>query len=70
MADLRHEGRETTGRMDSHLEITAGTGADVRHPLAGIGSRSYAYVLDWHVRVLVVLCWYLGCMLFLGTADL
>lgn len=33
--------------------------------VAGIGARSYAFVLDWHIRLLVALVWiYLAAFLF------
>jgi uncharacterized RDD family membrane protein YckC len=28
--------------------------------LAGPGSRSYAFIIDWHIRVLLALAWYVG----------
>jgi uncharacterized RDD family membrane protein YckC len=36
--------------------------------LAGVGSRSYAFVTDWHVRLLFVLAW-LGLVLLIFGAD-
>jgi uncharacterized RDD family membrane protein YckC len=56
--------------LDSHIELETGTGTEVIENLAGAGSRSFAYIVDWHIRVLLVLCWYLGCMAWLHTADL
>ena len=56
--------------LDSHIELETGTGTEVIENLAGAGSRSYAYIIDWHIRVLLVVCWYLGCMAWLRTADL
>ncbi|MEM7541027.1 MAG: RDD family protein [Pseudomonadota bacterium] len=56
--------------MDTHLEVSSATGTEVIEEIAGAGSRSYAYVLDWHVRVLLVVLWYLGCMIVLRTSDL
>lgn len=56
--------------MENRIEIQSGTGTQLIEDLAGAGSRSFAYVCDWHIRILVVLCWYLACMAFLRTADL
>jgi uncharacterized RDD family membrane protein YckC len=39
------------------------TGVDVSLPIAGPGSRSYAFVIDWHIRVLLALAWWVGAML-------
>jgi uncharacterized RDD family membrane protein YckC len=33
------------------------TGVDVTLPIAGPGSRSYAFIIDWHIRVLIALAW-------------
>ena len=33
------------------------TGVDVELTIAGPGSRSYAFVIDWHIRLLVALAW-------------
>ena len=33
--------------------------------IAGVGARSYAFVLDWHIRLLAALVWiYLAAFLF------
>jgi uncharacterized RDD family membrane protein YckC len=42
------------------LSIDSATGIDVSLPLAGAGARSYAFVVDWHIRVLLALAWYGG----------
>jgi uncharacterized RDD family membrane protein YckC len=56
--------------LEPRIEVQSGTGTRVIEDLAGAGSRAYAYVFDWHIRILLVLVWYLGCMAFLRTADL
>lgn len=71
----RHSCREFTPVrnaliLENRIEVQSGTGTRVIEDLAGAGSRSYAYVIDWHIRILLVLGWYLGCMAFLRTADL
>lgn len=33
------------------------TGVDVELTIAGPGSRSYAFVVDWHIRLLLMLAW-------------
>jgi uncharacterized RDD family membrane protein YckC len=35
------------------------TGVDVELTIAGPGSRSYAFVIDWHIRLLLALQWML-----------
>ncbi len=56
--------------LDSYIELESGTGTGVIENLAGAGSRSYAYIIDWHIRILLVVCWYLGCMAWLQTVNL
>jgi uncharacterized RDD family membrane protein YckC len=36
------------------------TGVDVELQIAGPGSRSYAFVIDWHIRSTLALAWFLG----------
>ena len=40
------------------------TGVDVELRIAGPGSRSYAFVIDWHIRLLVALAWLLVALIF------
>ena len=47
------------------------TGVDVELRIAGPGSRSYAFVIDWHIRLLLALAWFLaGLMLYTGRLIL
>jgi uncharacterized RDD family membrane protein YckC len=41
-----------------HLSVDSATGIDVTLPIAGIGARSYAFVADWHIRLVLGLAWY------------
>jgi uncharacterized RDD family membrane protein YckC len=34
------------------------TGVDVELRIAGAGSRSYAFVIDWHIRFIVAFAWF------------
>jgi uncharacterized RDD family membrane protein YckC len=50
--------------MDQEQHTIPGiTGVDVSLSIAGPGSRSYAFVIDWHIRVLLALAWWVGAML-------
>lgn len=43
------------------------TGVDVELRIAGVGSRSYAFVVDWHIRVILAFAWWsVGTMILLG----
>ncbi|MBL8266214.1 RDD family protein [Steroidobacter sp.] len=34
------------------------TGVDVELRIAGVGSRSYAFVVDWHIRLILAFSWW------------
>jgi uncharacterized RDD family membrane protein YckC len=38
-------------------------------PIAGIGSRSYAFIIDWHVRFILAAGWFLLMMLLAQAAT-
>jgi uncharacterized RDD family membrane protein YckC len=46
------------------------TGVDVELTIAGPGSRSYAFVIDWHIRLLIALAWAFGTVLVLSGGTL
>ncbi len=53
--------------MDDALNIPSVTGVDLEYKIAGPGGRSYAYVVDWHIRILLVLAWFvLGSLIYSG----
>lgn len=43
--------------MTDALHLTTADGMDISLEVAGVGSRSYAFVIDWHIRMLFVLAW-------------
>jgi uncharacterized RDD family membrane protein YckC len=55
----------------SELLIDSATGVDVRLRVAGPGARAYAFVIDWHIRLVLALAWYaLAAMLYNGRLSL
>ncbi len=47
------------------------TGVDVELRIAGIGSRSFAFVIDWHIRLILAFAWWVvGTLLMLGKLSL
>jgi uncharacterized RDD family membrane protein YckC len=54
------------GNTTSHEAFTVQglTGVDLSLSIAGTGSRSYAFVIDWHIRLLLALAWYAFSVLF------
>lgn len=42
------------------LPVATGHGLAARLPVAGLGARSYAFIIDWHIRVLLAAAWVLA----------
>lgn len=42
----------------SALSVESVTGIDVSLPIAGPGARSFAFIIDWHIRLILALAWY------------
>ena len=49
--------------QDDDLKVQSAYGFEYNIKIAGIGARSYAYTIDWHIRVLGALAWILLAML-------
>jgi uncharacterized RDD family membrane protein YckC len=45
--------------MDDQLTVQSVTGVDLTLTIAGPGSRSYAFIIDWHIRLLIAAAWLL-----------
>ncbi|MEM6582177.1 MAG: RDD family protein [Pseudomonadota bacterium] len=45
---------------NEQLHVGSATGVDLKLDIAGPGARSYAFVIDWHIRVLFALAWILA----------
>ena len=48
------------------ITLRSVTGVDVELQIAGPGSRSYAFVIDWHIRVLFAVLWFMVAAGFFG----
>ena len=58
-------------RTAPDLAVDSVTGIDVSLALAGPGSRSYAFLVDWHIRVILALAWYVfGALIYNGRLSL
>jgi len=56
---------------DDQITVRSVTGVDLTLSIAGPGSRSYAFVIDWHIRLLLAAAWLLVAMFALKmTLDL
>ncbi len=51
--------------MDDRIDIASATGVDLHLNIAGPGARSYAFVIDWHIRLLLALAWMASLSLLL-----
>jgi len=49
--------------MDTVLKISSVTGVDLELRIAGPGGRSYAFIIDWHIRVLAALAYFVAATL-------
>jgi len=49
--------------MEDNLTIRSAGALEVELEIAGIGSRSYAFIIDWHIRLLLALAWLVGTAL-------
>jgi uncharacterized RDD family membrane protein YckC len=53
------------------LAVDSVTGIDVSLPVAGPGARSYAFLIDWHIRLVLALAWYaVAALLYNGRLSL
>lgn len=44
--------------MEDQLKIQSADALQLELPIAGIGSRSYAFIIDWHIRLILGLGWF------------
>lgn len=51
-----------------HLQVQSPEGLDYQLDIAGMGARSHAFVIDWHIRVLLALTWF--CAIGFGLFSL
>ena len=52
--------------IQEELQLTSADATEVNLPIAGLGSRSYAFIIDWHIRLIVALAWLIGTAAMLG----
>ena len=55
------------GAMRLHVDSI--TGVPIELPIAGPGGRSYAFIIDWHIRALAAAAWGFGYTLVLSAAN-
>jgi uncharacterized RDD family membrane protein YckC len=53
------------------LVVDSVTGIDVSLPVAGPGARAYAFLVDWHIRLIIAFSWFaIGALLYNGRLSL
>lgn len=52
-----------------YLHIQSPEGLDYQLEIAGMGARSHAFIIDWHIRLLLALTWLLAIGLGLFSLD-
>jgi len=53
------------------LVVDSATGVDVSLPIAGPGARALAFVVDWHIRLVLLFAWYLtAAVLYNGGLNI
>ncbi|HKT72820.1 MAG TPA: RDD family protein [Steroidobacteraceae bacterium] len=51
--------------------VDSATGVTVALPIAGTGARSFAFLIDWHIRAILCVAWYsLAAILYNGEFSL
>ena len=55
--------------MEEKLVVQAADAVELEMPVAGIGSRSYAFLIDWHIRFLLALAWLVLIAVLLGLLS-
>lgn len=56
-------------RTEDYLQIHSAEGMDYQLEIAGMGARSYAFIIDWHIRLLFAISWLAVCSLVFFTWE-
>ncbi len=56
----RNDAASAFTMADDQLTVHSVTGVDLTLSIAGPGTRSYAFVIDWHIRLLIACAWLLA----------
>ena len=55
--------------MEEKLKLQTAGAAEFSLAIAGVGSRSYAFIIDWHIRFVLALAWVLAVALVVGMMN-
>lgn len=56
----------TSGPAREELVLTSVAGTEARLEIAGVGARSFAFIVDWHIRLLAAVIWFGGAGFLVG----
>ncbi len=56
----------TAGGARNTISLISAAGVEVEEEIAGLGSRSLAFIIDWHLRILLALGWALLVIAIVG----
>lgn len=59
----------TVDRLLPRLAPQVDDGLELGHTIAGPGARCYAFLIDWHLRLVFSLAWYLGGTLVYASIE-
>ncbi len=57
--------------MEEKISVTSAGGVELDYEIAGLGGRSFAFIIDWHIRIAAALTWFLASLyLFFKSFNL
>jgi uncharacterized RDD family membrane protein YckC len=59
--------QKKTNPASGYLQIQTSEGLDYQLEIAGMGARSHAFIIDWHIRLLLALTWLVAIGLIFFT---
>lgn len=57
-------------KYEDTLKVSSAGAMVIEYPIAGLGSRAYAYLIDWHMRIILILAWWILVYLFAKATNL
>jgi uncharacterized RDD family membrane protein YckC len=55
--------------MSGNIKLSSADGLNLELEIAALGSRSYAFIIDWHFRTLLALAWLLAAWLLMSGSE-
>ena len=56
--------------MEEKITMTSAGGVELNYEIAGLGGRSYAFIIDWHIRFIIAFVWIMSAsFLFSGSFN-